>query len=42
MSKVANIKKVQLNATCKYFGPDSTVSEIADMMDLQDIGASHY
>jgi len=39
MSKVANIKKVQLNATCKYFGPDSTVSEIADMMDLQDIGA---
>ena len=39
MSKVGNIKKVQLNAACKYFGPDSTVSEIADLMDLEDIGA---
>ena len=39
MSSVGNIKKVKLNEICLFFGPDSTVSEIADMMDLQDIGA---
>ncbi len=39
MADVGSIKKVKLNLPFKYFGPDSTVSEIADMMDLEDIGA---
>ena len=39
MSTVGSIKKVKLNFLFKYFGPDSTVSEIADSMDLEDIGA---
>ena len=39
MSFIGDIKKVKLNEICRFFGPDSTVSEIADMMDLQDIGA---
>jgi CBS domain-containing protein len=39
MSSVGDIQKVKLNEICRFFGPDSTVSEIADMMDLQDIGA---
>ena len=39
MSTVGSIKKVKLNSLFKYFGPDSTVSEIADSMDLDDIGA---
>ena len=39
MSKIGDIHKVKTNAICRFFGPDSTVSEIADMMDLQDIGA---
>ena len=39
MSTVGSIKKVKLNSLFKYFGPDSTVSEIADSMDLEDIGA---
>jgi len=39
MSTVGDIQKVKLNEICRFFGPDSTVSEIADMMDLQDIGA---
>ena len=39
MSTVGSIKKVKLNSLFKYFGPDSTVSEIADLMDLEDIGA---
>ena len=39
MSSVGDIHKVKLNEICRFFGPDSTVSEIADMMDLQDIGA---
>ena len=39
MTSVGDIQKVKLNEICRFFGPDSTVSEIADMMDLQDIGA---
>ena len=39
MSKIGDIHKVKTNKICRFFGPDSTVSEIADMMDLQDIGA---
>ena len=39
MSSIGDIQKVKLNEICRFFGPDSTVSEIADMMDLQDIGA---
>ena len=39
MSSIGDIQKVKFNETCRFFGPDSTVSEIADMMDLQDIGA---
>ena len=39
MSKIGDIHKVKTNEICRFFGPDSTVSEIADMMDLQDIGA---
>jgi CBS domain-containing protein len=39
MTTVGDIQKVKLNEICRFFGPDSTVSEIADMMDLQDIGA---
>jgi len=39
MSSVGDIQKVKLKEICRFFGPDSTVSEIADMMDLQDIGA---
>jgi len=39
MSTVGSIKKVKLNSLFKYFGPESTVSEIADLMDLEDIGA---
>ena len=39
MSTVGSINKVKLNSLFKYFGPDSTVSEIADLMDLEDIGA---
>ena len=39
MSKICDIHKVKTNEICRFFGPDSTVSEIADMMDLQDIGA---
>ena len=39
MADVGSIKKVKLNLPFKYFSPDSTVSEIAYMMDLEDIGA---
>ena len=39
MSKIGDIHKVKTSEICRFFGPDSTVSEIADMMDLQDIGA---
>jgi len=39
MSFIGDIQKVKSNEICRFFGPDSTVSEIADMMDLQDIGA---
>ena len=39
MSMIGDIPKVKLNEIFRFFGPDSTVSEIADMMDLQDIGA---
>lgn len=39
MSMIGDIPKVKLNEIYRFFGPDSTVSEIADMMDLQDIGA---
>ena len=39
MSTVGSIEKVKLNSPFKFFGPDSTVSEIADLMDLEDIGA---
>ena len=39
MTTIGSIKKVKLNSLFKFFGPDSTVSEIADLMDLEDIGA---
>ena len=39
MSSIGDLEKVKLNAICRTFNADSTVSEIADMMDLQDIGA---
>ena len=39
MSIIGDIPKVKYNEIYRFFGPDSTVSEIADMMDLQDIGA---
>ena len=39
MSTIGSIEKVKLNSLIKFFGPDSTVSEIADLMDLEDIGA---
>ena len=39
MNSIGDIEKVKLNAICRFFGSESTVSEIADMMDLQDIGA---
>ena len=39
MSKIGDIQKVKINEICRSFSPDSTVSEIADIMDLQDIGA---
>jgi CBS domain-containing protein len=39
MSYIGDLEKVKLNAICRTFNADSTVSEIADMMDLQDIGA---
>ena len=39
MNSIGDIEKVKLNTICRFFGPESTVSEIADMMDLQDIGA---
>ncbi len=39
MSTIGSIEKVKLNSLFKFFGPDSTVSEIADLMDLEDIGA---
>ena len=39
MTTVGSIKKVKLKSLFKFFGPDSTVSEIADLMDLEDIGA---
>ena len=31
MSTVGDIQKVKLNEICRFFGPESTVSEIADM-----------
>lgn len=39
MFTIGSIEKVKLNSLFKFFGPDSTVSEIADLMDLEDIGA---
>ena len=39
MTTVGSIEKVKLKSLFKFFGPDSTVSEIADLMDLEDIGA---
>ena len=39
MTTVGSLNKVKINSLFKYFGPDSTVSEIADLMDLEDIGA---
>ena len=39
MTTIGSIEKVKLNSLFKFFGPDSTVSEIADLMDLEDIGA---
>ena len=39
MTTVGSIEKVKLNSVFKFFGPDSTVSEIADLMDIEDIGA---
>lgn len=39
MFTIGSIEKVKLNSLFKFFGPHSTVSEIADLMDLEDIGA---
>ena len=39
MPSIKDIKKIKLNDEYVYFGPDSIVSEIADSMDLKNIGA---
>ena len=39
MTTIGSIEKIKLNSPCKFFGPDTAVSEIADSMDLEDIGA---
>ncbi len=39
MTDIGSLKKVKFNFPFKYFGPDTTVSEIADIMDIEDIGA---
>ena len=39
MPSIKDIKKIKLNDEFVHFGPDSIVSEIADSMDLKNIGA---
>ena len=39
MPSIKDIKKIKLNDEFVYFGPESIVSEIADSMDLKNIGA---
>jgi CBS domain-containing protein len=36
---IKNLSKIKIKKTCFSFTPESTVSEIADLMDLKDIGA---
>ncbi len=39
MSSISNIKKIKSNDEYIFFGPDSIISEIADCMDIKNIGA---
>lgn len=39
MVMIKNLSKIKNNNQCFSFNYDSTVSEIADLMDLKDIGA---
>ena len=39
MPNIKDIKKIKFNDDYVYFGPESIVSEIADSMDLKNIGA---
>ena len=39
MVMIKNLSKIKSNNPCFSFNHDSTVSEIADLMDLKDIGA---
>ena len=39
MIMIKNLPKIKSKKTCFSFTSESTVSEIADMMDLKDIGA---
>ena len=39
MLKVKNLSKIKNNQVCFSFISESTVSEIADLMDIKDIGA---
>ena len=39
MVMIKDLSKIKNNDTCFSFNHDSTVSEIADLMDLKDIGA---
>ena len=39
MPSIKDIRKIKQNDEFVYFGPESIVSEIADSMDLKNIGA---
>ena len=39
MIMIKDLSKIKSKKTCFSFNSESTVSEIADMMDLKDIGA---
>ena len=39
MPSIKDIRKIKFNDEFVHFGPDSIVSEIADSMDLKNIGA---
>ena len=39
MPSIKDIKKIKLNDEYIFFGPESIVSEIADSMDIKNIGA---
>ena len=42
MPSIKDIKKIKLNDEYIFFGPESIVSEIADSMDIKNIGAVSY